>query len=389
MISMSGKSNFVFAGGSDSMLDVRLGSCDYVYAFRGAWWDLIGERKYYDAVIHTIAVLNHSSRPISVNSVTVEAIREDHLIQRAVIDEEEIERLAKPVVDRIKLGLRQLIDLILWVDQVVPPELTVSSTSSINPNAALVIPNFYMAFQSLPDTLKVTVYGQDERGEAVKASASLRVIEHRSKVKYTLPVEGSWFMKGMPITGVLNHHRFGCANEFGVDLLRLGSNGKVFKGDGKLASDYFSFGAKVLAAADGVVVRVNSSSIQEWSRFNPAEGETVEAFQERQIREVLEGLQGDILQWVAGNYIVIEHSGNEYSSYLHLRENSVRVKEGETAKRGQHIADVGNTGDSYGAHLHFQVNDSPDLLRGRSLPFTFENIEIELMEAGQFVRTAK
>lgn len=386
---MSDKSNLVFAGGSDSMLDVRLGPCDHVYAFRGVWWDLIGERQYYDVVIHTIAVLNHSSRTISVTSVTVEAIRGDHLIQHIVIDEKEIERLTKPVKDKIKLELRQIIDLILWVDQVVSPELILSSTSNINPNAALVIPNLYMMFHSLPDKLKVTVCGRDERGQSVKVSASLRVTEYRSKVKYTLPVEGQWFMKGMPITGVLNHHRFGCANEFGVDLLRLGSNGKVFKGDGKLASDYFSFGAKVLAAADGVVVRVNNSSIQEWSRFNPAEGETVKAFQKRQMRETREGLQGDILQWVAGNYIVIKHSGNEYSSYLHLRENSVRVKEGETVKRGQHIADVGNTGDSYGAHLHFQVNDSSDILRGRSLPFTFENIEVELMEAGQFVQTAK
>jgi hypothetical protein len=311
------------------------------------------------------------------------------LIQHIVIDKKEIDRLTKPVKDKIKLELRQIVDLILWVDQVVSPELILSSTSTINPNAVLVIPNLYMMFHSLPDKLKVTAYGRDERGQSVKVSASLRVTEYRSKMKYTLPVEGRWFMKGMPITGVLNHHRFGCANEFGVDLLRLGSNGKVFKGDGKLASDYFSLGAKVLAAADGVVVRVNNSSIQEWLRFNPAEGETVDAFQKRQMRETRKGLQGDILQWVAGNYIVIKHSGNEYSSYLHLRENSVRVKEGETIKRGQHIADVGNTGDSYGAHLHFQVNDGPDILRGRSLPFTFENIEIELMEAGQFVQTAK
>lgn len=386
---MSDKNNLVFAGGLDSMLDIRLGPCDHVYAFRGVWWDLVGERQYYDVVIHTIAVLNHSSRTISVTSVTVEAIEGDRLIQHIVIDEKEIERLTKPVRDKIKLELRQIIDLILWVDQVVSPEFILSSTSSINPNAALVIPNLYMMFHSLPDKLKVTVYCRDERGQSAKVSASLRVTEYRSKVKYTLPVEGQWFMKGMPIAGVLNHHRFGCANEFGVDLLLLGSNGKVFKGDGKLASDYFSFGAKVLAAADGVVVMVNNSSIQEWSRFNPAEGETVEAFQKRQMRETREGLQGDVLQWVAGNYIVIKHSGNEYSSYLHLRENSVRVKEGETVKRGQHIADVGNTGDSYGAHLHFQVNDGPDILRGRSLPFTFENIEVELMETGQFVLTTK
>jgi hypothetical protein len=136
---MSDKSNLVFAGASDSMLDVRLGPCDHVYAFRGAWWDLIGERQYYDAVIHTIAVLNHSSRPISVTSVNVEAIREDHLIQHIVIDEKEIERLTKPVRDKIKLDLRQIIDLILWVDQLVSPEFILSSTSSVNPNAALVI----------------------------------------------------------------------------------------------------------------------------------------------------------------------------------------------------------------------------------------------------------
>ena len=51
-------------------------------------------------------------------------------------------------------------------------------------------------------------------------------------------------------------------------------------------------------------------------------------------------------------------------------------------------AEVGNTGDSYGAYLHFQVNDSPDLLRGRSLRFTFAHA-VELAEAGQFIRTAK
>jgi len=280
------------------------------------------------------------------------------------------------------------VDLMLWVDHVLPPEVELTSSAEMKSKTALVIPNIYLAYHRLPDALKITVDAKDEKGVCVGAEALLNVIEYQSKVKYTFPLEGRWFMKGMPATGVLDHHRFGASNEFGVDLLRLGPSGELFKDDGRLASDYYSFGAKVLAAVEGKVVAVNNSAVQEWSRFNPVEGETMEQFGERQMEEVRKALQGDVLHWAAGNYIVIEHLGSEYSAYLHLKENSVRVKVGETVRRGQHIADVGNTGDSYGAHLHFQVSDSPDLVNGRSLPFTFENIEIELFEPGQFVRAA-
>ena len=55
----------------------------------------------------------------------------------------------------------------------------------------------------------------------------------------------------------------------------------------------------------------------------------------------------------AGNMIVIDHGSGVETGYFHNSVNLARA--GQQVRRGEVIARVGNTGDSFGAHLHFYV----------------------------------
>jgi len=54
-----------------------------------------------------------------------------------------------------------------------------------------------------------------------------------------------------------------------------------------------------------------------------------------------------------GNAVVIKHGNGTYSQYAHLSRVSVKV--GQVVATGQRIALSGNTGNSSGPHLHFEI----------------------------------
>ncbi|MFI9151198.1 M23 family metallopeptidase [Streptomyces sp. NPDC053367] len=75
-----------------------------------------------------------------------------------------------------------------------------------------------------------------------------------------------------------------------------------------------------------------------------------------------------------GNAIVIKHANGTYSQYAHL--SRVDVKIGQIVATGQRIALSGNTGNSSGPHLHFEIRTTPNygtavdpvaFLRGKGL----------------------
>ena len=63
---------------------------------------------------------------------------------------------------------------------------------------------------------------------------------------------------------------------------------------------------------------------------------------------------------IYGNYVKIRHDNGMYTLYAHMKYGSINVKVGQRVTRGQEIGYMGNTGYSFGAHLHFEVRNEKD-----------------------------
>lgn len=73
------------------------------------------------------------------------------------------------------------------------------------------------------------------------------------------------------------------------------------------------------------------------------------------ISDVSQNKQLDKYGYGTGNYILIKHDETYVTKYAHLKYGSIVVKVGDKVRKGQVIAYMGNTGNSNGAHLHFEV----------------------------------
>jgi urea transporter len=130
---------------------------------------------------------------------------------------------------------------------------------------------------------------------------------------------------------------------FGIDFMVPDAEGRLHKGAGTRAEDFFGYDVPVLAPADGKVVLVaNDVADNAVGRINARE------------------------PW--GNAVIIEHGDGLHTCLGHLREGSVKVEAGAAVKRGQVVGRCGNSGRSPFPHLHMQVQEVP-VLGAPALPF--------------------
>ena len=179
------------------------------------------------------------------------------------------------------------------------------------------------------------------------------------------PLEGAAWLAGNGPDNASGHRRAlipidgraTIAQRFAIDWLKIGPDGRTFKGKAEDNRSYHAYGAEVLAVVDGKIVAVHDGI-----------PENVPGASSRAVPITLET--------VGGNYVILALGDNRYAVYAHLQPGSLRVKVGDRVKRGQVLGLLGNSGNSTEPHLHFHVCDGPAPLTSEGIPYLFESFDI-------------
>jgi len=180
------------------------------------------------------------------------------------------------------------------------------------------------------------------------------------------PLRGEgWMAANGPSNRVGNEHRRSIntvdgrariAQRFAIDWIKFGANGQLWSTGGEKNENWFGYGSEVLAVADAVVVAVKDAVPEN----NPdAESKAVPI----------------TLETIGGNYVIIDLGNSRFAVYLHLQPGKIGVKVGDKVHRGDVLALLGNSGNSDGPHLHFQICDANSPLGSEGLPYVLESFE--------------
>jgi hypothetical protein len=151
---------------------------------------------------------------------------------------------------------------------------------------------------------------------------------------------------------VIDGARIAKTELFAIDFIRI-QDGRFFAIDGARREQWFSYGADVLAVADGTVVAVRDG-VPEETPNKPV----------RHVKQLADS---------GGNHVVLQIAPDVYAFYAHFQPGSITVAAGDRVATGDVLGLLGNTGQTTAPHLHVLLVDSADPFTGNSLPMVFDD----------------
>ena len=186
------------------------------------------------------------------------------------------------------------------------------------------------------------------------------------------PIRGRCRAVNSPADQVPSHGVHAFAQTYAIDLLHEPAGGERPTFGGRRAmrrpEEYPSFGRPVYAPATGRLARVVDSARDHRCRSN-------------WLGYVYMAVEGVVLQLrgtrgLLGNHVVIALEDGGHVALAHLRRGSVTVREGDRVRRGEIVAEVGNSGNSSEPHVHMQLMDRPKPTTAVGLPLLLDDIAV-------------
>lgn len=308
------------------------------------------------------------SKPSSIlieKSDTKQILNFDFLISNKSTDTLSLQRVKVLVFD----NQNHLIHTRFLDNNGTAPSILLIPNHNWNGKESHLIFNPFSEFDNLYTLGKLEfewVFSDSKQNETV-VKTIITPKKYQQKINYRLPLKGRVLVYDAHDYNS-HHRRFDYNFEFiklldlksnfmryAYDFVILDSNNNQFKNKGENNSDYFGFGNKVYAAADGKILYA-ASNYKDDKNFD------------------IPKLKENPLE-LYGNCIAIGHKDGSVSIYGHLRENSLKYKKGDVVKAGEEIAQIGVSGSSFFPHLHFEIRtDITNAAEG--LPSCFSNINL-------------
>jgi hypothetical protein len=148
-----------------------------------------------------------------------------------------------------------------------------------------------------------------------------------------------------PVGGRING-----SERFAIDWTKA-KDGSLAEGDLTKLEKWATYGEPLLAVADGTVVKVVSD-----------------------MPDIVPGVPptGLKINEYPGNVVIIGIGDRVYASYAHMMRASATVKVGDKVSKGQVIGRLGNSGNTFAPHLHFQLQRTPAFLSGDAVPYEID-----------------
>jgi len=220
------------------------------------------------------------------------------------------------------------------------------------------------------EAVEVQVAVADAKGREADQKLRIPIQYYKQKTALIVPFRGKgvvgqdWITNGGHGAG----HGGDFGTDFATDLRGLDENWAEQKNDADENASAAGWGREVMAPAAGTVTYARNDVPD-----NPHPGKDPGLY----------AALHDPMMANAGNCVIIDHGNAECSVMMHLQHGSVTVKVGDRVTAGQVLGKLGNAGNSFGPHLHYQLQSGPQLFHDEGLPFRFQNIDVPLLSRGR------
>lgn len=194
------------------------------------------------------------------------------------------------------------------------------------------------------------------------------------------PLRGEWITPNTPGERVPSHGTDMLGQRYAYDFvgINLQSRGRRFYRThplqyllfGVSLHDCYGWGQPIYSAAAGTVIQ----AIDGCPERNPVHLVRDLAILFKNALSFKTEQSPDFRQ-LAGNHIIIAN-GDGFFVYAHAQTGSVTVSSGDKVVAGQHLANVGHSGNSTAPHLHFHLMDHRDPRQAQGVLCCFREYEV-------------